>query len=662
MANGFFTITQSNLGINDGLVLTTGTASAISGFAQTLASANNNAPGDPQLNTLANTNTYDACILVFDFVPAGDTVKFDYVFGSEEYNNATCGPYNDAFAFFISGPGISGQDNMALVTSTNIPVMVNTVNSGVPGTANCDISNCTSIGPGSPFTQYYVDNTTGVTITYRGFTTVFTAQHAVAPCNSYHLKLTIADGGNATYDSGVFLKSGSLQANSYHIVASAPIDTVRHLPFCVKGCSPATITVKRPQVRSFSETLKLIKGGTAVEGIDYTALPDSATIPAFDTAVNFTVNGLATPLNGVKQLTVYLQSPVNCVGITNITDSASLLIYDTTHISMVTPDTVLCANYPLDLMVAGDGIYSYSWQPVTGLSNANIQNPVATPAGNIVYTVTATLPGTNCPAKTALINIGVKTTPVIILPADMHVCNSSALLLAPIISPVGGSYSYEWITHTGNFYSDSIIIPNASVKNQGNYTLIVTNDANACAAEDSVMVYVDTVAKPVVTEPIIFCLGYTATQLTAKGEALKWYGAPKDSAYAAAPIPSTTNLGSQQYFVTQTVNGCESEKESVDVEVKKCCDGVIFIPSAFTPNGDDKNDKFMVKYDYGYQLSYLRIFNKWGQMVFDGFGDIGWDGTYGHAPAEVGTYYYEASFKCINGGKVERKGDLILIR
>ena len=218
-ANGTFTVTPGTVigtgttvwGINTGVILSTGKATQAAGLETTNASTNLAAPGDPTLTTLAGATTYDACILEFDIIPTGDTIKFNYIFGSEEYNHSTCGPYNDAFAFFISGPGIAGSPNIALIPGTTIPVTVNTVNSGVPG-AGYTTANCTAMGAGSPFTTLFNDNTGGNRFTMKGFTKVLTAVHDVIPCNTYHLKLTIADAGNAGYDSEVFIEQGSISS------------------------------------------------------------------------------------------------------------------------------------------------------------------------------------------------------------------------------------------------------------------------------------------------------------------------------------------------------------------------------------------------------------------------------------------------------------------
>ena len=86
-------------------------------------------------------------------------VCFDFVFLCEEYIehiNPATNPYNDVFAFFISGPGIVGEQNIALVPSSTNPVTINNIN---------PVTN----------SQYYIDNTGGLDIEYDGFTTILEA-------------------------------------------------------------------------------------------------------------------------------------------------------------------------------------------------------------------------------------------------------------------------------------------------------------------------------------------------------------------------------------------------------------------------------------------------------------------------------------------------------
>jgi len=221
-ANGKFTTGAiSPLGIPFGIVLSSGSTidTTISGttFIGISHPASMFADGamltdyhDADLAALESTptsNTHDACVLQFDFKAAGDTIKFDYVFGSEEYPEWACTGFNDVFGFLISGGVTSPLTsyptpyNIARVPGTTIPVCINSV--------TCESgASCTAMGPGSPFCAYYIDNSASTTLVYDGMTVVLQAIAAVSPCDTYHLKLGVADVGDDAYDSGVFIRGG----------------------------------------------------------------------------------------------------------------------------------------------------------------------------------------------------------------------------------------------------------------------------------------------------------------------------------------------------------------------------------------------------------------------------------------------------------------------
>ena len=241
---GFFNGVNSNIGLDSGIILS-------SGKIITAIGPNNNSsagdamltPGDSILTVMAGLPTKDAAILEFDFIPSSDTIYFNYVFASEEYYEGVCTVYNDIFAFLISGPSITGIQNIALVPSTMDPVSISSINGGVLG---APLYNPSASYPWCRLnnTQYYVDNTTplGATVQYDGFTVVLTAKVAVVRCATYHIKLAVADGGNDnTWDSSVFLEAGSF--NSHYVsltqfpqLLGASIDSST-----VEGCGSAII-------------------------------------------------------------------------------------------------------------------------------------------------------------------------------------------------------------------------------------------------------------------------------------------------------------------------------------------------------------------------------------------------------------------------------------
>lgn len=122
--------------------------------------------------------------------------------------------------------------------------------------------------------------------------------------------------------------------------------------------------------------------------------------------------------------------------------------------------------------------------------------------------------------------------------------------------------------------------------------------------------------------------------------------------------PDTTRLNYIVHIATES--GCEGE-DTINVWV--VAQSAIFVPTAFSPNGDGKND-LLKPIGIGYRdINYFRVFNRWGQQVFYGtkFED-GWDGSYQGATADIGTYYWVISVNDRFGKEQTLKGDSALIR
>lgn len=196
---GFFTGgTDPNvgLGIEEGILLTTGSASNAQGPNQFPDAATElDTAGDADLEALVGNTTFDANVLEFEFTSAGGNLFFNYVFASEEYNEFIDAGFNDVFAFLVDGVNIA--------TIGDDPVAIDTVNCGnPPGSAdnNCDEFNDND---SPPF----------LNIEYDGFTNVFTASILGLSAGVHNIKLAIADAGDADYDSGVFIQARSFTDN-----------------------------------------------------------------------------------------------------------------------------------------------------------------------------------------------------------------------------------------------------------------------------------------------------------------------------------------------------------------------------------------------------------------------------------------------------------------
>jgi gliding motility-associated-like protein len=249
-AKGIFTANGTSLPMTNGVVLSTGKVTDINKSAGSQASTgfSGSSTPDADLNTIITGTKKDLAYLEFQFKAIGSQINFEFVFGSEEYPEYNCSPYNDVFGFFLSGPGITGKENLALVPGTNIPVTINSINSGTAG-GGYNISTCQAMGAGSPFSQYYINNSGSTTIVYDGLTTTLTATHDIEPCGLYTIKLAIADLSDNIYDSGVFIKSNSFSTEvptlsivSDPVLPVCPVDEITFYSTLTGVTPPITYT------------------------------------------------------------------------------------------------------------------------------------------------------------------------------------------------------------------------------------------------------------------------------------------------------------------------------------------------------------------------------------------------------------------------------------
>ncbi|RQO29989.1 hypothetical protein DBR32_13840 [Taibaiella sp. KBW10] len=503
----------SNLGIDSGIVLTTGAAktnvatftTGIDAMAtQDMLSLGAGGAGDAELSQLVgNATTNNACILQFDFIPAGDTVKFQYVFGSEEYPEYACSQYNDVFAFLISGPGIvsntpiAGKRNIALVPGTNLPIAINTVNGGAG--VNGNINTCNQLGPGSPFTAYYVNNLTPVVnpnIVFDGMTTVLTAIQSVTPCDTYRLKLAVADVIDGSLNSGVFLKAGSLSSIALNAGASGMNVTVSDTAFIVRGCPKADVTITRAAASPTPLNVPYSLSGTAVNGVDYELLNGVVTIPANATTGHVFVKALPVPTTGAdKTVWIKFLSPYSCGGNPIVLDSAIVVIQDSIHVTIDVGDTAMCFGQLLDVNVVTDTIFgplNYTWNPNIGVTAPTINfASINFPGPGIhTYNLYVNIPSldTNCRVSNARFTVDVQKIHVNI-GRDTAICSYDMLHLFAEVSPQDtGTYTYKWLPE--NLFNNPYSVAPVFSNNASTDIVAVATTPAGCIGSDTMRVTV----------------------------------------------------------------------------------------------------------------------------------------------------------------------------
>jgi len=278
--------------------------------------------------------------------------------------------------------------------------------------------------------------------------------------------------------------------------------------------------------------------------------------------------------------------------------------------------------------------------------------------------LTASFPGSGCTPKTASFTVNVSQPPVVDAGSDIAVCIHSPLQLHITATPAGQSYTYNWVG-PDNFISTN---KDASIQDvdkdaEGQYIASVFS-AGCPPVTDTVNVIVKSLPLPPdVITPVELCLNSTARPLDAASNFPRWYDAEDGgNALNATPVPNTAAIGTQQYFVSQVVDGCESKRSKIEVVVEKCCEDYLFVPSAFSPNGDGRNDEFRIQKGPQDKIVQFNVFNRWGRLVFTEKDGIGWNGTQNGQPAEMGTYFYDILIGCDRGSLIEKKGEITLVR
>ena len=601
-ANGIFTVLTSNLGLDSGIVLTSGQAATgggntgVNAPASSSASNSNSAPGDPDLTAISGVTTNDRCVLEFDFLPAGDTIKFDYVFGSDEYTTYNCSSFNDVFGFLISGPGITGQKNIALVPGTNFPVAINTINNGGNYTPTPSNPCYTATGGNGPYTALYVTNT-GTTVSYNGFSTILTAISPVTPCSTYHLKLAIADGSDHILDSGVFLKAGSLTSNAVTVTPVGGGGLSAPTPYTVRGCLPGQFIFNRPVAAATPLTIKYQITGSATNGVDYNQIADSVVIPGGQTSTILNIYGIpVNPPTGPENVKLYIYSPYTC-STPVVIDSAEIMIYDSLDVEILSPDTAVCKHESVQIFTRGDTLLEFSWTPTTWIDSVNGRNPTVTPMSTTTYTVAATLPGSGCPPSHDHITVTIQEEPEVDAGPDVVTCLGVPVQFNLSVTPTTQNYTYSWSPGT-NLSATNIPNPVSNPTGDITYFIEVDPGAAGCLGYDTVSIRVLPNDFSLFNKDTAICKG-ASVQINAMGDTAFNYAWTPGLWVSDSNVinPLITPDTSQLYTLTASYPGCPNIVKQLYFDVQpvaqvyvgpdreKCQYDTIMIEPIITPAG-----------------------------------------------------------------------------
>ncbi|WP_165958152.1 T9SS type B sorting domain-containing protein [Segetibacter sp. 3557_3] len=319
---------------------------------------------------------------------------------------------------------------------------------------------------------------------------------------------------------------------------------------------------------------------------------------------------------------------VSVTGINGCTNADTILITGTTPPSVsLGADTAICNNQGLSLQLSiPNAVYRWS----TGSTSSSIQ--ITQPG---TYWVDAAVGG--CTNRDSLL-VTLKSSPVILLGNDTSLCEGTVKLLDA--SALGATYRWDDLSTSAN----------RLVSKPGNYSVEVNVDG--CVSRDTIAIYFG--YKPAFTldRDTTICDAQQFTlnprlsnvrYLWQDGSTLPFYNVRKAGVYKLT-----------------AENSCGSTTGQVTVHEGNC---KLYIPTAFTPNNDGLNDIFQVIHPQRLKVFTMKIFSRWGQVVFAGTNaNIGWDGKYKGVEMPTGNYIWQMSFTDLDGHIENLHGSLMLIR
>ncbi len=296
-------------------------------------------------------------------------------------------------------------------------------------------------------------------------------------------------------------------------------------------------------------------------------------------------------------------------------------------------DTAICSGAQA-LFSAGGNFTSYTWSDGETSSSISVQS-----AGT--YSVQA-VDANNCTSRDTIV-LTVYPPPNLRITGGEAICKDQTLTL----DAGAGFASYEWQNGSS---SETFIVPDT-----GYYRVQVMDDHQCVAADSIHIANYASAPKAFLPADTSVCKDGGGT-IQPRGDFAKY-------AWSTGETGSTLAVtAAGKYFLkVMDQEGCIG-MDSVMVGLTDCAALVTF-PNAFTPNGDGLNDIFRLRYPGVVNGYRLQIFNRWGQLLFQGSDPFGgWDGTIAGTAQPSGTYVWVAHFTDSNGKQQTLRGTVVLIR
>lgn len=320
-------------------------------------------------------------------------------------------------------------------------------------------------------------------------------------------------------------------------------------------------------------------------------------------------------------------------------------------------DTTVCPNQPVEVVLLNaDDFDEIMWSPEMGLSCTECPDPTIRVQESMTFTVTGMSMG--CPAS-GNVTVNIFPPDFIQVSPDTSVCPGE-----PVRLSVADASIYEELEWSGaNLDCNKCDSPVATPGISSPYQVIGVKP-DGCFGIGGTVIQTYPVPSPFVSADPPGPVEIGTTILLSSGlpesNTYTWFNMGQQIDGTGATNEAVVMSEGENTFKVEVVSpdGCMGMGE-----VKVTGNPPKFeIPSAFTPNGDQINDSFKVLIFGNIQLLEFKIFNRWGQLVFEGLDQNGWDGRHDGKAAPADVYAYQAVLELLDGSTKTVRGEVTLLR
>ena len=325
----------------------------------------------------------------------------------------------------------------------------------------------------------------------------------------------------------------------------------------------------------------------------------------------------------------------------------------------------VCPNDTLQLS-AGEHVAAAIWTPDQFINDTSLVDPLVWPPDTTTYRVTG-FNDAGCSISRIVTIFSIQSVAGTLISSDTTLCDGAPFQISGQITSASSTDTFfRWIPPN---YLSSATIENPILAGEppGDYDYTLVINSSTCTP-DTNHIHIVVSSKPVIDAG--------DDQTVATGTPVQiWVSTPDNALtyqwYNEADSLSCNNCTRPTLVATQTQTiyidaknqaGCDA-LDSVIIRVVACSDSMVFVPNTFTPNGDGRNDVLYVRGAGLSQLEYFRVYNRWGEMVFQTENiSEGWDGRIGGKEAPQGTYAYMLRGICSSGSTIDKSGNVTLMR